>query len=463
VERILTDVEKMVKSQEGIVMVSSVVGSEPGQISFSGSGVTTQKARIVVTMVDRTKRAETIWDIQKKWRREMSAMRGIRSFSVMEYGATPLSTTRAPLDIIISGPDLAVLDRLAEKCLKALEGVPGLEDVQRSWYVDKTEYNIEPDPPMVREYGVDPQSIATELKAAIKGVSPTYMRLRNYLDIPIKVKYNAKDISNPGQLPDVYVNTKHGQLQLRTMAKIKKLRLPPFISREHLQNTIDITAANRIYTIAQVSKKVKKKLSKIALPMGYSIDVAGTAVDMKDGKKEMGKALLIGIVLLYILLVAMFKSFIHPLTIMSAIPLAVAGAMWGLLLFDKPMCKPGMMGMVLLSGTIVNNSILILDFILNARKDGMDKNEAIFQSVRRRIRPILMTTVSTVVGLLPLVFEMAVGLERMSPLGISASTGLLAGTFLTIVVVPVIYSSVDSLLEAIKSFFFSISNKFRKT
>jgi multidrug efflux pump subunit AcrB len=148
---------------------------------------------------------------------------------------------------------------------------------------------------------------------------------------------------------------------------------------------------------------------------------------------------------------------------MSAIPLAVAGAMWGLLLFDKPMCKPGMMGMVLLSGTIVNNSILILDFILNARKDGMDKNEAIFQSVRRRIRPILMTTVSTVVGLLPLVFEMAVGLERMSPLGISASTGLLAGTFLTIVVVPVIYSSVDSLLEAIKSFFFSISNKFRKT
>jgi multidrug efflux pump subunit AcrB len=130
---------------------------------------------------------------------------------------------------------------------------------------------------------------------------------------------------------------------------------------------------------------------------------------------------------------------------MAAIPLAIAGALWGLLLFDKPMCKPAMMGMIFLGGTIVNNSILLLDFIRRARKAGMDKDEAILQSIQLRIRPILMTTGSTVIGLLPLVFEMAVGLERMSPIGVVATMGLLVGTFLTMIVIPTVYSSVDSL------------------
>jgi multidrug efflux pump subunit AcrB len=104
-----------------------------------------------------------------------------------------------------------------------------------------------------------------------------------------------------------------------------------------------------------------------------------------------------------------------------------------------------MMGMIFLGGTIVNNSILLLDFIRRARKAGMDKDEAILQSIRLRIRPILMTTGSTVIGLLPLVFEMAVGLERMSPIGVVATTGLLVGTFLTMIVIPTVYSSLDSL------------------
>jgi len=103
------------------------------------------------------------------------------------------------------------------------------------------------------------------------------------------------------------------------------------------------------------------------------------------------------------------------------------------------------MGLILLGGTIVNNSILLLDFILSARKRGIEKDQAIIQSVQLRIRPILMTTVSTIVGLTPLIFQMAVGLERMSPLGIVAASGLLVGTFLTMIVIPVVYSSMDSI------------------
>ncbi len=444
VEKVLGRIEQMVYRQPGVEMVSSIIGSEPGQISFGGGGATAQSGKLTIHLVDRQPRSETIWQIEDKWRNELRHIAGVRTFRVSEFGATPLSTTRAPLDIIISGPDSRVVSQLADQSLHALKGLPGLVDVRRSWYFDKTEQHVEIDPMLARFYGTSPSEATHELKAAIKGVPGTTMRLAGYLDIPIRVLYAATDIASPADLEQVYIPTRVGSTPLRAMATITATTDQPFITRERLNNTIDITGQNHTLTIAQVAKMAGKRLAKIKTPAGYSIKVSGTAADMKVGKQEMGKALLIGIVLLYFLLLAMFKSFSHPLVIMSAIPLAIAGAMWGLLLFDKPMCKPATMGLILLGGTIVNNSILLLDFIFEARKRGIPKNEAILQSVRLRIRPILMTTFATSIGLVPLIFEMAVGLERMSPLGIVAATGLIIGTFLTMIVIPVVYSSVDS-------------------
>lgn len=445
VERVLSRVEAMIYRQKGVEMVSSGVGSEPGQISFGGGGATAQSAKITVHLVDRKHRPETIWQIEDKWRASLRRIPGVRSFRVSEYGATPLSTTKAPLDVIISGPDTTVIGRLADQCMTALKGLPGLVDVRRSWYRDKVEHDIRFDPALARLYQTSPADATRELKAEVKGIPATFMRLEGYLDIPVNVRYADTDIDNPDKISEAYVTTKFGPMPLRAMADVTEKHDQPFITRERLQNTIDVTGVNHTYTIAQVAKMAGMRLSKIKPPQGYHVEVSGTITDMKTGKQEMGKALMIGIVLLYFLLLAMFRSFGHPVTIMAAIPLAVAGAMWGLLLFDKPMCKPATMGLILLGGTIVNNSILLLDFIIEARKRGVDKVEAILQSVQLRIRPILMTTTSTIIGLVPLIFELAVGLERMSPLGIVAASGLLVGTFLTMIVIPVVYSSLDSV------------------
>ncbi len=448
VERTLGEVEKAIYTQQGVLTVSSIVGSEPGQTSFGGGGATAQSGKVIVHLVDRTQRKETIWQIQDKWRDALRLIPGVRTFRISEYGATPLSTTRAPLDVIISGPDSDVVSRLADRCLDALKGLPGLVDVRRSWYADKTEYRVTVDPALARLYQTTPADVALELKAIVKGVPATAMRLAGYLDIPITVQYASRGIDRPGLLSQAYVSSKFGPLPLRALATVESRRDQPFITRERLQNTIDITGVNRIFTIGQVAAMAKKRLAKVKTPEGYSLTMSGTMANMKTGKQEMGRALMIGFVLLYILILAMFHSFRHPITIMAAIPLAIAGGLWGLLIFDKPMCKPATMGLILLGGTIVNNSILLLDFILNARERGMGRDEAILQAVRLRIRPILMTTVSTIVGLSPLVFEMAVGLERMSPLGIVASIGLLVGTFMTMVVIPVVYSSMETLAGA---------------
>jgi multidrug efflux pump subunit AcrB len=445
VEKVVKQVENIIYQNKYVVQVSTIVGAEPGQISFGGGGRTSQSVQITTRMIPRNKRNVTIWQVDEEWRKAFARISGIRDLMVTEYGATPLSTTKAPLDVIISGSKSEVLSSIADEVIKRLKTIPGLIDIRRSWYKDKTQYRLNPDPLHCAMYGVTPMNMGKEVKATLKGEVVGAFNLEDYLAIPIRVKYADAALDSPEKLEDIYVPSKYGFIQLRNIAKMEKMKVQPYITRENQLNTIDITALNRIYTIGQLAAKAQKKLVNLKLPAGYTLQIAGSMADMKASNVRMVKALLIGLVLLYMLLLAMFKSFVHPVTIMAAIPLAVAGAMWGLLIFDKPMCKPAMMGIIFLGGTIVNNSILLLDFIIQARKKGIEKNEAIINSVKLRIRPILMTTVSTIVGLMPLIFEMAVGLERMSPLGIVAAFGLASGTILTLVVIPVAYSLMDDL------------------
>ncbi|MFW6314063.1 MAG: efflux RND transporter permease subunit [Desulfohalobiaceae bacterium] len=446
----LQQVEGIVSEQPGVETISSVVGSEPGAISFGSGGSIAQSALLTVHLVDRTQREETIWQIQQKWREELRQIPGIKAFRIGEYGAVPVSTTKAPLNIILSGPETKVLDRLAETCLQRLQGLPGLVDVRRSWYMDQEEQTVRVDPALAREYGTSPQQVSQELQAAVQGVPATWMRLEGYLDIPIRVSYSEQDLKEPQDLEEIYVGSKFGPIPLRTLAEVESQRISPLLTREDLQRTIDISGENRGLTISQVTAKAKERLQGLQLPGGYQMEFAGTMQDMQETNQQLRQALVIGLILLYLLLFTMFSSFRHPLTILSVVPLAVAGALWGLLLFDKPMSMPGNMGMIFLAGVIINNSVLLLDFINQARSEGWDREQAIERAVALRQRPIFMTMLSTVVGLSPLALEMAVGLERLSPLAIVAGTGLLVGTFLTMIVVPVVYSSLDGLARRLK-------------
>lgn len=445
--RLLGRVEKVIYEQEGVEMVSSVAGSEMGALSFGAGGATLQSAKITVQLVDRTRRTRDIWTIQDDLRQQIQGIPGIQSARVNEFGATPMATTKAPIDIVVSGPDPVMLSSLADKVMKALKGVPGLVDVRRSWYFDEREQVVTVDPALARFYGTSPKQVSAELNAAVDGVPAGKLRLAHFLDIPIRVGYDGVDAGSLEEIGGVYVGSRFGPVPLRAISEIEETRRQPFVTRENLQATVDVTGVNRVFTVAQVSRKVEERLAKVAVPRGYAIKMSGTVKDMKETQQRLRRSLLIGAVLLYLLLLAMFRSFADPFTILSAIPLAVAGALWGLLLFNKPMSMPGNMGMIFLAGTVINNSVLLLDFILNAQKEGLGRREAILQSVSVRLRPILMTTFSTIIGLSPLVFEMAVGLERMSPLAIVASMGLLIGTFLTMVVVPVIYDCIESAKE----------------
>ncbi|MEF8793882.1 efflux RND transporter permease subunit [Thiohalorhabdus sp.] len=445
VATVLDRVEAEVEATPGVQRVSSVVGSEPGKIGFGAGGATPQTARLTVYMVDRTQRRAAIWTVMDRWRDALDKLPGIKGYTVSAYGATPISTTKAPLDIIISGPDAAVLDDLGKQALAALAGMPGVLDVRRSWLFDKPERTVAVDRERAQRLGLSTAETGRALAAAVDGLPAGDLRLTGFLDVPIRVAYEETAVDRPGGIGGVYLPTAEGPVPLRATAAVATRWVRPAITREDLKQTLDITAVNRGYTIAGVAAEARQRLAGIEVPAGYSVAVGGTVTDLQANQGRMRAALLPGFGMLALLLFALFGSLRHPLAILALVPLAVAGALWGLLVFGKPMSMPAIMGLILLGGTVVNNSILLLDFVRQAGAEGMARDEAILEAVRLRLRPVLMTTVSTVLGLSPLVFELAVGLERMSPLGIAAATGLLVGTVLTLVVLPVVFSLLDDL------------------
>lgn len=447
VVKTLNEVEAVIQAQPGVEMISSVVGSEPGSLGFGTGAATAQSATITVHLVDRFQREPSIWQIQQRWREQINDIPGIQDLRISEFGATPVATTKAPLDIVIAGPDARVLDQLARQALERLKGTPGLIDVQRSWYFDEVSYRIAVDPALARTHGTSTAAVAEDVRHAVDGQLTEDMRLEDYLDIPIRVQYVDRHINSPEQLGEVYVRSSDGPIPLRTLAETRKQRERPMITRQQQRQTIDITGVNSKYTIGQVSQQVRDRLDDLSLPQGYTLDYQGTVADMRETQQRLGGAILTGLVLLFVLLFVTFRSFIHPLTILVPIPLGIAGGLWSLLIFDKPMSMPGTLGMIFLAGVLINNSVLLMDFILRRREQGYERDEAIFEAVRLRLRPILMTTGSTVLGLSPLAFALAVGLERMSPLAIVAGSGLIVGTVFTLIVTPVAYSTLDAAIS----------------
>ncbi len=448
VERSLTEAERIIQEEPSVLMISSVVGSEPGEISFGGGGQSAQKAFVIVNMKTRDQRERSVWQIVDAWRSKMEQIPELRSLQVYEYGASPMSTSRAPIDIVLKGRDSTVLDRISAEIQEKFRGMPGLLDFIPNWWMDKPEVQVRVDPKMARLFDSDPSALAEQLRLAVGGLPVSALRLTGFLDVPIHLAYEDRWVATPEQLTELDIHTPKGAVPLRALALTENRQSQTSITRENLQNTLDLTAYNRTVRISQVLSDIGNRMRTVGFPGGYGFEMSGTAAEMKESMSRMMGAMMLGSILLVVLLMGTFQSFVLPIPILIAIPLALVGSLWALLIFDQPMCMPAMMGVILLAGIVINNSIFLIDFIKQARREGMDREDAMIQSVRLRLRPVLMTTISTFVGMLPIIFETAIGLERMSPLASAAGFGLLVGTFMTMIVTPVFYSLLDDAKAA---------------
>ena len=428
----------------GCIAVSSTLGSEPSVVSF-GSGKNPQQGNITVNLVDRFHRKQSMWRIEDDMRRKFLAIPGMKSVDVYDYGATPLSSIRSTVDVMVSGPDPQVLYGIGRDIEHRLDSVGGLKSVSLSWTADKKEVNFLASREKCAVFGISPREIAAQVQASVQGGAASIFRIAGEDGFLIRARFDASGRDSIAGMSTLTVRTPLGQVPLAALGSITTSYVPMLLTRQNMQNTIDVFGYREKAAVSHIMANVGKALAGLKLPPGYSISQEGDAKQGTESFAALTSALMIGMVLLYFSLVPAFKSFLHPLTIMTAIPLALIGAIWSMLLIGKHQCLPAFMGMILLAGIVVKNSILLIDFIDTAQENGASTIEALRGSVQVRTRPILMTAFGTAAGMLPIAMEWAIGLERLSPLAVVAIGGLMVSTFLTLIYVPIFYSIFEDL------------------
>ncbi len=438
VEKKVKKIAEMLQKDKRVLMSSIAVGSEPGVLTM-GKGKSPQSVSITIHYIDRFHRKASIWRIERALRNKLSNFTDVKYVEVFDYGATPLSTIKGNLDVLITGRDIKTLDKIGDEVFKSCLNVKGLTSVSRTWDYDKISYNLEIDKKLANFYGLTVFDIASQLSKRINGTFVSLMNVENEDSLRIRLIYPENSRNSLIDLDSYYIDTKKGKIPASAIIKVKKIIEPTVITRENLNYSLDIIGYREKAAITHIIESFKHAMKGFTPPSGYTISNEGDFKQMKDSMMRMLKSFLIGVVLLFLSLVPTFNSFRSPIAIIVAIPLSMIGGILALLLMGYHQAMPAMMGLILLSGIIVNNSILLIDFIQNAMKNGVPIKEAIINSIKIRTRPVLMTAFGTSVGMIPVAFGWALGLERLAPLGTVAIGGLIVGTFLTLLYVPLIY------------------------
>ncbi len=440
-------VEAMLADQPEVVLVQSQAGFEPGMKFGGGTGVMgSTQGFISVTLTPRTERERSIWEIEQEVRHRIDAIPGLANVLVKEVGNTAKPTTVAPIVARITGPDPLVLDRLGDQVVERLETVPALVQPMRGWRRDMERVVVDVDVLQAASLGASPVSVARHLATGAEGVPAGTWTSEVRSPEPILVRFARSDRAGVDAHLAWPMFVAGGEvLPARAIAEPVIVVEQGLFTTENLSPVLDVRAEISDGPLSFAVADAEAAVEELVVPAGYRVTIEGENKDLVESRVSILRALAISVLAVYLLLVAQFRSWLQPLTVMMAIPLSLVGVSAALWVTDNPVSMPVMVGLVLLVGTVVNNSILLVDVIRQQRAQGVDRRAAIRASVESRFRPIMMTSLSTMIGMLPLALELALGAERFSPLAKAVIGGLLASTLLTMVVIPVLYDIIDSM------------------
>ncbi|RTZ60664.1 MAG: AcrB/AcrD/AcrF family protein [Gammaproteobacteria bacterium] len=436
------------EKKKGLERYYLAFGTEPGVITLGGGG-NIQTARIVLTYVDRFHRKESVWDIEHRLMEKIGSLEGVKQISVTAQGATPLSSIKGVVDTIIVGDRFEELYPYAEKLYYAYRNIKGASSVTIGWAPDNLEVRFIPNFEEMNRYGITLVELANQLATLINGKVSSSFVIPNETPLAVKVKLTEMDRKDIEDLKGVLIKTQRGLVPLERLGKLVVVPTTPIITRENLKYSISVTLQKDTAPSSLVIEQAHKINAKLKKELPPSVDIVdkGEMGTMKEALTKMAIAFLVGSLFAYAVLVVAFESLSAPFAIILSIPLAAVGSMWFLLFGGQHRCAPAMMGLILVSGIIIRNAILLIDFAEEYLKKFGDLKKAVVEAVKVRTRPVLMTAFATIAGLIPIAMQKAVGLERLAPLAWVAIGGLLVGTFLTLVYVPIFYYVISRIKE----------------
>ena len=435
------------KTQKEVKMSSVAFGSEAGVLSL-GSGNLPSEATITINYVNRFERKQTIWQLEERLREKLHELKGLKSADVFDFGATALSSIKAPLDVRLRANDYTELPKRSEEVMKKIADIKGLTSISTSWSKDFMEADVKIDTNRALQYGLTPVSIAMQLP--IKGeIASLNGGLASMNVQPLRLYLNKQFGNNIEALRNFPIQTKKGEIPLSAVATIDYALSAAKIERDKMLYSIDVNAYRATRPVSQITDDANAALKDFDLS-GLLLSQEGDIAEIHDSTKRILKAIAIGVVLDTLLMIVIFRSVSLAMMMIFILPLTMIGAAWGMLLFGKPSSMPSMVGILLLFGIVINNTIIVADFYRKYReKDG--PFESALETVRIRFRPVMMTTFGTIAGMIPIALEQAVGLERLSPLADVAIGGVIVGSFLTLVYLPMFAYGFDRGKKKLKS------------
>ncbi|OAB60483.1 acriflavin resistance protein [Leptolyngbya valderiana BDU 20041] len=358
------------------------------------------------------------------------------------------------MELKVVGEDIGVLQDLAREIIASIETIPGLNGVEMNDEDRTPLLDIDVDRERAAALGLDISSVARSLRYAVSGYVPTrYSTGTNEYDVRVRLpRDEVRDIDTLGQV--IVANGVNGPIQARQVADFSLEEGPAEIGRENqvrIQRIVGNfdTARNDVGTIMQ---EVERRISEIDMPAQYGVVLGGQFETIQETNREMATVLALAVFLVFVVLAVQYEKISNPLVIMTAAPLATAGSAVALWLSSTPISAPVFLGTVLLVGIVVNNAILLVEYIERQRRAGQDLTEAVVEAGGIRLRPILMTTLTTVVGMLPLAIGAGSGALLMQPLAVAVVGGLLSAMVLTLFLVPCLYVIVQNASSALSRF-----------
>ncbi len=437
--QIAKEVNHILETNGPLERVSTAIGSEAGVLSI-GSGSAADQISINATYVNRYERDESIWEIERRLRQIFSKIENLKQVDVADYGATALPSIRANLDVMLSANNFEDLVIAGQTVEKAMYQTRGIVSVSHTWDIDKTVFNLNINRQRAAFYGLKNSDIMIQLQAMLRGVIVSSFPVANSTDLSLRVWLPVKQRDSLELMPTLLMTTPKGEkIPLGSIATINRDLEPSVINREALNYTLDIYGHREKAAISHIMDNFEDAFDDAELPPGVSMEQVGDDKEFKKSAQLMVGAIGFAIIFIFFTLITLFDSVKVSLMIILSIPLTLIGAAWILLLLEYHVSMPAMMGFILLSGIIVNNAILLIHFAQEKMQEGLNKRQAMLESIRIRTRPVLMTAFAVAAGMLPIALGSAIGLERLAPLGAVAIGGLLVGSFLTLLFIPLIF------------------------
>ena len=433
------EIEHYLKAQPEVKLTYTTIGGAQQNNAVN-------KGQIYVKLVPKKERQHSQWEFEAALREALPQFQGI-SARVVQIGA--VGGARAPIELNLQGPELSRLQELSSRAISELQDIPGLVELRSNLEGRKPELVVDVNRDLAADVGLSVGAVGQALRPVLAGQTAGDWEDETGLSHDVLVRLAPEMRQSEADLARIPLAGRPdargvpAMVPLGQVATVRKSGAPNEIKRLNLERVATIEGNYQNRPLTEVMTDVQTRLAAMQLPAGYRWNLGGESADFQETVGYILEALFLAIVFIYLILASQFGSFLQPLAIMLSLPLSLVGVMLALMLTRGTFNIMSMTGVIMLMGLVTKNAILLVDFANKSREKGSDRRQALIDAGELRLRPIVMTTLAMIFGMLPTALALGAGSEFRAPMAHAVIGGLITSTLLTLVVVPVVYTYLD--------------------